>query len=426
MIQNLKTKWTGMPASKKRTTIIALAVLVFVAALVATSGKDNFKAIKPVDKTDLVSAPKRQITNEDMLAAIDASNRNVSAIKIELDRLKTAPVVPAMTPEQIKAAIDEGAAKAASAASAAAAAAATTSTTPAAPIPAPSVATPLASSDGVPLTPAQTTITKATGFNYLVAPTQNTSNPNAVAATNASANGSGTDISSKKAGSSTGKGANINSVKSYLPPGANIPYVMITGLNAPTTQAALKNPMPALVRVTGDVILPNGYTLDLKDCVINLSGFGQMADERAMMRTEQISCVRTDGKAVDAKMEGYATGEDGKPGIRGRLVSKTGEVVAQMIKIGVLTTGGNVATSLATAFASTNGVKIGNTTVVLGDSGSASLKDATKQATTGFNTIMEKVAGVYEQYAKDTFPVVEVSAGREGNIILTKGLSLDF
>ncbi|PIV81625.1 conjugal transfer protein TraB, partial [bacterium CG17_big_fil_post_rev_8_21_14_2_50_64_8] len=46
------------------------------------------------------------------------------------------------------------------------------------------------------------------------------------------------------------------------------------------------------------------------------------ATERAQLRTETLSCVREDGRVIEAELEGYAVGEDGKVGMRGRLVSK--------------------------------------------------------------------------------------------------------
>ena len=47
------------------------------------------------------------------------------------------------------------------------------------------------------------------------------------------------------------------------------------------------------------------------------------------LRGETISCVREDGGVIETRLDSYAVGEDGKAGIRGRLVSKQGQLVAK-------------------------------------------------------------------------------------------------
>ena len=37
---------------------------------------------------------------------------------------------------------------------------------------------------------------------------------------------------------------------------------------------------------------------------------------------------------------------------------------------------------------------------------------------------MNKISNIYAEYAKETFPVIEISPGREGNIQLVSGLEL--
>ena len=46
-----------------------------------------------------------------------------------------------------------------------------------------------------------------------------------------------------------------------------------------------------------------------------------LASERAYLRTEPITCIREDGGAIEVPLDAYAVGEDGKVGVRGRLVN---------------------------------------------------------------------------------------------------------
>ncbi|MFX9343881.1 TrbI/VirB10 family protein, partial [Acinetobacter baumannii] len=58
--------------------------------------------------------------------------------------------------------------------------------------------------------------------------------------------------------------------------------------------------------------------------------------ERAYLRGETISCVTKQGKVLEADFPAYAVGEDGKAGIRGRLVSKQGQVIGRALMAGFL------------------------------------------------------------------------------------------
>ncbi|WP_434965509.1 TraB/VirB10 family protein, partial [Escherichia coli] len=61
-----------------------------------------------------------------------------------------------------------------------------------------------------------------------------------------------------------------------------------------------------------------------------------MSSERAYLRGETFSCVREDGGVIEAKLDAYAVGEDGKAGVRGRVVSKQGQIIAKSMMAGFL------------------------------------------------------------------------------------------
>jgi conjugal transfer pilus assembly protein TraB len=67
-----------------------------------------------------------------------------------------------------------------------------------------------------------------------------------------------------------------------------------------------------------------------------LSGYGDLSSERAYLRGETFSCIREDGGVIEAQLDSYAVGEDGKAGVRGRLVSKQGQMVAKSLIAGFL------------------------------------------------------------------------------------------
>lgn len=142
-----------------------------------------------------------------------------------------------------------------------------------------------------------------------------------------------------------------------------------------------------------------------------------------MMRTDTLSCVREDGKSVEVKLAGTVMGEDGKPGFQGRVVSKTGKVIAQLAKVGAMETLSNIATGVA------NGVNIN--TGSSGTSGSprtqinlgGTTAEAASKAT---SKTFDRIADIYSSYGMQAIPVIEVEPLRTGEIIITKGVFLDY
>jgi conjugal transfer pilus assembly protein TraB len=114
-----------------------------------------------------------------------------------------------------------------------------------------------------------------------------------------------------------------------IPAGSILRAVFLSGMDAPTGQQARRDPFPALARIKHDAILPNRFRADVRECFLIVAGYGDLPSERAYLRTETITCVRQDGGAIEVAFDGYAVGEDGKAGVRGRVVSKQGALLAK-------------------------------------------------------------------------------------------------
>ncbi|AEA65762.1 TraB/VirB10 family protein [Burkholderia gladioli] len=207
--------------------------------------------------------------------------------------------------------------------------------------------------------------------------------------------------------------------ETWLPAGALFSGVLINGMDAPASQASQRQPTPVLIRVKKDAILPNYYTADIKECFVLASGYGSMSSERAYMRTERLSCIRNDGGVIETALDGYITGEDGKVGMRGRLVSKEGAVIARTLAAGFIGAfGQGLSTGLSGASQYGGGLTISSQqqipmSTVIRDSAGA-----------GIGNAFDRVAEFYLDIAKEMVPVVEVDAGREADIILVHGVSL--
>ena len=201
----------------------------------------------------------------------------------------------------------------------------------------------------------------------------------------------------------------------YLPSGSFTRALLLGGLDAPTGGQAQQNPQPVLLRLLDHAVLPNQFRGRVKECFVVGAGYGDVSAERAYIRTESLSCVARDGSAIDVPIRGYVAGEDGKAGMRGRLVSKQGQILANALLAGV-------ASGIGTAFQQSA------TTVSVSPLGTTGTVDADKQLQAGLGAgvgrALDRLAQYYITLAEKVFPVIEVDAGRTVDVVLTQGIAL--
>lgn len=203
-----------------------------------------------------------------------------------------------------------------------------------------------------------------------------------------------------------------------LTAGAIFSGVLLNGMDAPTSQTAQRNPTPVVIRIKHEAILPNRYkSTAVKECFVLAGGYGVLSTERANMRTETITCIMANGKVFEGKLDGYAVGEDGKVGMRGRLVTKQGAAIANAMIAGVLAGIGN-----SMAQGATNATNVASGGFLYS---TASAQDVLQNgAYQGVGQALNTVAKFYTDMAKEMFPVVEIDAGRAVTIVLIKGINL--
>jgi len=209
----------------------------------------------------------------------------------------------------------------------------------------------------------------------------------------------------------------------YIPAGSRFDGILLNGVDAGTGKQARENPYPVAVRIKKSAVLPNRYKLsDVKECFLMASGYGELSSERVHLRSETISCIRKDHGVLEAKINMYAVGEDSKAGIRGRLVSKQGQLLAKALMAGFFQ-------GVAGAF-NQQAIPAINTTATPGTNvGYQSLLSGqTLQtgAAKGFGSAFDRLAQFYMDMAEQIFPVLEIDAGRHVSFQMTNGVELKF
>ncbi len=203
-----------------------------------------------------------------------------------------------------------------------------------------------------------------------------------------------------------------------LPAGSILTGVFLNGMDAPTGHGSGRQQFPALVKIQKEAILPNNYRSDIRDCFLIVSGYGDLSSERAYLRGEVLSCITNKKEILEGRLDSYVVGPDGHAGVRGRLVSKQGQVIAKSLMAGFLS-------GLSKAF-DVNAVPTLNTS----SNGSVSYEKVYSTtalqgaAASGISSSLDRIANFYIEMAEGLFPVIEIDAGRKISVIVSKGARL--
>ncbi|WP_170108518.1 TrbI/VirB10 family protein [Limnohabitans curvus] len=216
--------------------------------------------------------------------------------------------------------------------------------------------------------------------------------------------------------------------KIVIPINSALEGVMLTGINARpggatsgtvgSSTSAINVGAPFVTKIKGDATLPNGWKLsDLGDCLMGGSGIAVLSAERAYAISDTISCVAPNGDVFEAPIKAYGVDADGIQGLAGKVVSKQGAILAQAFITGI-------ASGLGTALAPTAVPGFNNT--ASGGSTAYQTPDPSMVARTAVGTGVSNAASqlsrFYLEFARETFPVIEVLAGTRITWILKESV----
>lgn len=208
----------------------------------------------------------------------------------------------------------------------------------------------------------------------------------------------------------------VKTTQNYLPPGMFGQAILLSGLDAPTGGQAQSNPHPVLLQLHDLAVLPNRYRYDWAQCLITGAGYGDLSSERSYIRTESLSCVSKDGNVLDVPIKGYIVGEDGKAGMRGRLISKQGQVLGNALLAGVVS---GIGTGLERSSTISSVSPLGSTTSIKPG------QEFQSGIGAGVGKSLDRLASYYINLAEKMFPVIEVDAGRKVDVVITQGVLVD-
>ena len=199
-------------------------------------------------------------------------------------------------------------------------------------------------------------------------------------------------------------------VDNFIPVGSFAKAVLLTGVDAPAAVSSADNPVPMLLRIVDDAVLPRGLRGKVDTCHITASAYGEISEERVRVRLDKISCTYKDGRVFVDNIDGYVAGEDGKNGIRGTVVWREGALLARSFAAGFL---GGVSQGIGDAAGETSTSPLGTVQSYPGS-------DLFQQGIgTGAGSALNKLSEYYVKRAEQYHPIIEVEAGRLVDIVLS-------
>jgi conjugal transfer pilus assembly protein TraB len=125
----------------------------------------------------------------------------------------------------------------------------------------------------------------------------------------------------------------------YLPPNSYAPARVIVGVDASAGVASQTDPLPVVLRITGPArsVLQNGKVLTtrIEGCVVNGAARGDLSSEKVYVKLARMTCDQPGGRVAVSEVKGFISFA-GKSGVRGRVVSREGNLVTQALLAGII------------------------------------------------------------------------------------------
>ena len=209
----------------------------------------------------------------------------------------------------------------------------------------------------------------------------------------------------------------LKNTSNYVPAGSYARAVLTSGVVASTALQSSAHPQPIVMRLIDDGHLPRGFRSTMNQNVLIGACYGDLSAERVLCRLETMAWVEENGVTVEKKVEGWIIGEDGRPGLRGEVVDRSGDAVKDTMIAGLLSGLGQFLRADATSsvypvspFGQTNALSSG--------------RALTGAATQGASSALDKLAEFSIKRAEQMQPVILIASGRVVDVVFKQGVDI--
>lgn len=169
-----------------------------------------------------------------------------------------------------------------------------------------------------------------------------------------------------------------------------------------------------LLRPLDNGRLPKNVRVPLKGSVLICNAIGDIASERVYVRGERMTLVQPNGEFVETEVSAYISGEDGREGMRGVVVDRSGRILT---RAGFASFLQGVSSGIQAALNNQTLEKISK----VGDSQTILNVDTFRDsALQGASSSLDRLSAYYIKRAEQLQPTIQIAAGRVVDIVFTK------
>jgi len=198
-----------------------------------------------------------------------------------------------------------------------------------------------------------------------------------------------------------------------IPAGTVVKAVLVSGADCSVAVQKPTGPNMVLLRPLDNGNLPRNVRVPLKGSVIIGNAIGDISSERVYIRAERMSLVERGGSFVETDLSAYVSGEDGREGMRGVVVDRSGQIVARAAFAAFLQGVGAGAEAAVNAKAFDG--------LVEKHPGLESLRFGPLQGST---TALNKLTDYFIKRAEQLQPAIQIAAGRVVDVVFTKTVKI--
>ncbi len=207
-------------------------------------------------------------------------------------------------------------------------------------------------------------------------------------------------------------------VSAYIPAGTVVRCVLVSAADCSVGVQQPKGPAKMLIRPLENGQLPRRVKVALKDSVILASATGDLANERVYVRADRMTLVQPNGDFVETEVSAYVSGEDGREGVRGVVVDRSGSIITRAAFASFLQGIGQSVQATLNNQTLEKLSKVGDSQTILDVD---TFRNAGLQGT---NTALNKLTEYYIKRAEQLQPSIQVAAGRTVDLIFTHGVKI--
>lgn len=203
-----------------------------------------------------------------------------------------------------------------------------------------------------------------------------------------------------------------------IPAGTVVKAVLVSGADCSVSVQKPTGPNMILLRPLDNGKLPRNVRVALKGSVIIGNAIGDMSTERVYVRTERLTLVERNGSFVETEVTGYISGEDGREGIRGVVVDRSGQIITRA-----------AFASFLQGVSQTVQATLNNQVIqkLAEESPRSTILDLDMYSNSAFqggSTALSKMADYYIKRAEQLQPAIQIAAGRVVDVIFTKTVKI--